>query len=180
MSCLGKNSINVTEKTLGNHPVSYIILLYPANDPIKRVIEKACDDWRWPHLNLVLRLQLAGVVCKGNIKKKTFVNTELRFPFCVAVCGQCLLDCRSLAAFTAANCSVQWGAATGGLPPCVTKAAYDAAWRAWEQARPDCDLCLPPCRAHSITVTEHAGMAPIGLCELLLSLVHCSRGTMIA
>ncbi|XP_043241821.1 uncharacterized protein LOC122391701 [Amphibalanus amphitrite] len=67
--------------------------------------------------------------------------------------NQCLLDCRSLAAFTESNCSVQWGATSGGgLPACVSRAEYEAAVRAWQRARPDCDHCLRPCQTQLIEV----------------------------
>ena len=84
---------------------------------------------------------------------------------CICACSQCLLDCRSLAAFAESNCSVQWGADTGGLPPCATRLQYEAAVRAWREARSDCSHCLRPCRTHFITVTEHPAMTTIGLSE---------------
>lgn len=73
--------------------------------------------------------------------------------------NQCLLDCYSRAAFSAANCSVQWGADTAGLPPCRTLEEYDAARDAWRSGRPRCD-CPRPCRQQQVTLNTHDAMPP--------------------
>ncbi|KAF0310287.1 hypothetical protein FJT64_018691 [Amphibalanus amphitrite] len=97
---------------------------------------------------------LGGGCCDELLAKPTHhaVSSEIRKSVYLSSI-QCLLDCRSLSAFTESSCSVQWGATSGGgLPACVSRAEYEAAVLAWQRARPACEHCLRPCQTQLIEV----------------------------
>ncbi|KAF0288543.1 hypothetical protein FJT64_013066 [Amphibalanus amphitrite] len=72
--------------------------------------------------------------------------------------NQCLQDCRSRAAFLAANCSVQWGSPPGDdVPSCRRQSEYYRLLELWESVDPECS-CPRNCVVHETTLSSHQAM----------------------